>query len=447
MNGPPAPPDRGPVALDPVEHRLAMERRERPRRALRGRSDIAEAAAAAALVAAAAWLLTVGHPPHATACALLIGAYAVTALVRFDVGAGYTTPTVLVLVSMLTVSDPAAVPAMVVAGFALAHAVLALTGRMGWQRGVVSAAANGWHAVGPALVLTLAGWDGTASRNGWWALPLALAAMLAFDLGSSILREPQIPARLMARQMRTVLAADALLAPVGLAIAFAAEREISLVALTAGLSVLLAAFARERSSRITGALAAEAASAEQRMLAHRLSIASQLHETVMQDLALASLHVHAANGAGDPSESIGAARRALDQGMHDMRSVIASLEGPSPTSALAGLIAEFSARSERHQCSLALQVGSTPPGRGLRAGVAAAALAAAQVGFDTGPDAHLTLTVDDAALRVRADRLAAPADERQQAAVAEMAAGLGGEFSCSSEPAPRFALELTRPFG
>ena len=95
-----------------------------------------------------------GH--SAVTAAVLVACYALAARVRFEVGSGLAVPTQLVFVPMLLLAAPAAVPLLVVLGFALSTLPEHLHGdrhprRLGTH--VVSAA----YAVGPVLVLWLAG--------------------------------------------------------------------------------------------------------------------------------------------------------------------------------------------------------------------------------------------------------------------------------------------------
>jgi HD-GYP domain-containing protein (c-di-GMP phosphodiesterase class II) len=109
-----------------------------------------------------------------------------------------------------------------------------------------------WHAVGPALVLGLAG-ERPPSLSDW---PLYLAALLSqfvVDAVCSMGREwlalgvrPSVQLRAMA----WVYAIDAGLAPIGLAVAFASQSSPYGVVLALPLIGLLSTFARERRVRL-----------------------------------------------------------------------------------------------------------------------------------------------------------------------------------------------------
>jgi HD-GYP domain-containing protein (c-di-GMP phosphodiesterase class II) len=115
---------------------------------------------------------------------------------------------------------------------------------------------NAWHAVGPALVLGLAG-EGQPELAHWPLYALALCAQFAFDFASAGAREwlvlgvrPEVQLRAMA----WVYLIDVALAPVGLAVAFAALESPYAVVLGLPLVVLLAFFSQERRGRIDSEL-------------------------------------------------------------------------------------------------------------------------------------------------------------------------------------------------
>ena len=149
---------------DSATERLLEHSWERRQRRASERELVVDAIAAALFAAVAgALLLTAGiHPrpgeaaPLTGTAALLIAVYALAARIEFPVGAGFVVPTQLVLVPMLLVLPPAAVPAAVGIGMALGNAVDWMFGRVPPRR-VLSAVPDAWHAVGPALVLLLAG--------------------------------------------------------------------------------------------------------------------------------------------------------------------------------------------------------------------------------------------------------------------------------------------------
>ena len=117
---------------------------------------------------------------------LLVSVYALVGRIEFPVGAGYVVPTQLVLIPMLLLLPPATVPVAVAIGLVTGNAVECALGRIPPRR-VLSAVPDAWHAVGPALVLLVAG----SPNIGFGELPLlagAFAAACLVDLASSLIR-------------------------------------------------------------------------------------------------------------------------------------------------------------------------------------------------------------------------------------------------------------------
>jgi diguanylate cyclase (GGDEF)-like protein len=225
------------------------------------RELLVDAIAAALFVAVAAALLFAAggtHPragavgPFTGTAALLIAVYALVVRIEFPVGAGYLVPTQLILVPMLLILPPAAVPAAVGCGMALGNAVDWMFGRVPPRR-VLSAVPDAWHAVGPAAVLLLAG----SPRIGWGQLPLlagAIAAGCALDLVSSLVRlrltgvVPEL--KLHIKVIAMVWAVDAGLAPLGFLAAMAMRQHRAAILLVLPLVFLLWLMARDRNERI-----------------------------------------------------------------------------------------------------------------------------------------------------------------------------------------------------
>jgi diguanylate cyclase (GGDEF)-like protein len=247
------------VAESATERLLESSWEERERSASE-RELLVDAVAAALFVAvAAALLLAAGTHPHAGAvgpftgtAALLIAVYALVVRIEFPVGAGYVVPTQLILVPMLLVLPPAAVPAAVGCGMALGNAVDWMFGRVPPRR-VLSAVPDAWHAVGPAVVLLAAG----SPEIGFGRLPLlagAIAAGCALDLVCSLVRMrltgvvPEL--HLQIKVIAMVWAVDACLAPLGFLAAIATRRHLMAILLVLPLVFLLWLLARDRNERI-----------------------------------------------------------------------------------------------------------------------------------------------------------------------------------------------------
>jgi putative nucleotidyltransferase with HDIG domain len=187
--------------------------------------------------------------------AALVGAYALSSRVRFYIGAGYTVPTQVVLVPMLFLLPTPLVPALVALA-QLAGDLPDLRARKLHRERALHSVGDSWHALAPALVLTLA--DATPFDPGQWSIYLlALTAQFALDLTVNAGRdwfELGVPPRLSLADNGWIYAVDALLAPVGLLAAAAATIEPWLFLLVVPQVVLLDVFARERQRRLDGAL-------------------------------------------------------------------------------------------------------------------------------------------------------------------------------------------------
>jgi putative nucleotidyltransferase with HDIG domain len=156
---------------------------------------------------------------------------------------------------MLFVLPPRAVPLLVALAL-LAAQTPALFKREIPIGKVPLQVANAWHAVGPAVVLSL----GNAVSPSWGDVPLYLGALLAQFVAdfvpSAIWSRAawNVPVAEHARAMRAPFLVDAALAPVGLAVVMAAGSQAWSVILVLPLVGLLRVFARERQVRIDHAL-------------------------------------------------------------------------------------------------------------------------------------------------------------------------------------------------
>ena len=226
--------------------RLAPDRRE-------ARATIAVAAAfAIAVTAIVVWAPGRGGHSWVTA-ALLVVCYALAARVRFEVGSGLAVPTQLIFVPMLFLAAPAAVPVLVVLGFALSTLPEHLRGdrhpgRLGLH--VVSAG----YAIGPVLVLELSSQSSpTLGLRLFVVITAALALQFALDFaGWAALGHSR---RELARALRAAWQVDIVLTPLGLVLAAAARGDRFAVLLGLPLVWLLAEFARQRTQSVDQALA------------------------------------------------------------------------------------------------------------------------------------------------------------------------------------------------
>ena len=205
------------------------------------------------LVAALALVLLAdgGRPFHWIDAAIVVVSLGAASMVVFEVGSTYTMPVQLVFVPMLFVLPAPAVPLCVAAALMLPKLADALLGRRPIGRSFM-ALGDSWFALAPALLFTLAGTTAPDGRD--WPLYLAaLAAQFAIDFAASSLRDflnGGASLRDQVRESSWVYLVDSLLAPVGLAVAFAAVARPWVVLLALPLTALMAVFARERRARM-----------------------------------------------------------------------------------------------------------------------------------------------------------------------------------------------------
>jgi HD-GYP domain-containing protein (c-di-GMP phosphodiesterase class II) len=242
------------VALDPDAQRVIEEQRARRlnRLASRDRATLVVSLGLFLGVAGSlAALIPSQRSPSMVTVALLLAAYAVAFRLDFEVGSGSAVPTQLILVPMLFVLPTGMVPLAVAAGILLGS-VPDYTRRSLHIERVFLRLTDSWYAVGPALVLGLAGESAPDLRH-WPVYVAALGAQFALDYGSTGIRQWAVlgvPPRNHLRTMASVWLIDAALAPIGLAVAFASAESAAGVLLGMPLIALLAVFSRERRVRI-----------------------------------------------------------------------------------------------------------------------------------------------------------------------------------------------------
>lgn len=224
--------------------RSTLDRRETAAELLVGGAFVAAAAAMAFLMPSDETL----QPGLALVFVL---AYAAATRIQFEVGAGYGPPTQLILVPMLFALPVSYVPLVVAAGLMLGDFPDYLAGRRNGVR-ALKVLGDSWHAVGPALVLGLAGAESPA-WDDWPIYVAALAAQIGCDLASATLREwlgRGVAPRVQAGAVAWASAVDVLLAPVGLLAAFASADQSLAFLLLFPLAGLLVILARERQARV-----------------------------------------------------------------------------------------------------------------------------------------------------------------------------------------------------
>jgi HD-GYP domain-containing protein (c-di-GMP phosphodiesterase class II) len=220
---------------------------------------VEQAMAVAFLVVAVSMALSLGSPRELALgpLAVLVVAYVVACRAKFDIADGYTVPTQLVLVPMLFLLPTPVVPLVVSLSWLLGRLLDYASGRTSVHR-AFHVFGDCWHAVGPALVIAVAGaqvfaWD------SWPVYLLALGAQFAFDFAAATARAWLIdgtPPAAVLPMIAPVYGLDAALAPVGLLAAAAAVAVSPAVCLLViPLAGVLAILSRERQTRVDQALA------------------------------------------------------------------------------------------------------------------------------------------------------------------------------------------------
>jgi HD-GYP domain-containing protein (c-di-GMP phosphodiesterase class II) len=237
----------------PEVQALLAESRERRRRGFSPREWHAEILVGGGfLLAALALALAVpaDRPLQLPVAALVLVSLALAAQVRFEVASCYTMPTQLVLVPALFLLPPQVVPFVVALAFVTGKVAEVGRGRAPIEN-VFLAPGDSWFSLGPSAVLALAG-SPAPIDGAWLMLPAILAQFLVESLATAVREHLHGGAgwREQLAEARWVYRVDALLTPIGLALAIAAEREEAALTFVLPLLALLLIFARERTERI-----------------------------------------------------------------------------------------------------------------------------------------------------------------------------------------------------
>ncbi len=231
---------------------LVEETRSRQARPLTPRERITAGAMAAAFLTVAVPLAAHAAPGAAQLPAILFFAalYAAASVVEFEVGTGAAVPTQLVLVPMLFVLPLGVVPLVAACGFVAGDLVRAAF-RTGERAVPLTLIGSSWYAIGPTVVLMLTG-AGPPAWDRWPVYVAAFAAQFACDAGSTIVADAValgVRPSLSVRAVGWVYGIDALLAPVGLAVAMLAVNDTAAALVALPLVVVIALFARDRRAR------------------------------------------------------------------------------------------------------------------------------------------------------------------------------------------------------
>jgi hypothetical protein len=158
----------GTATLDPRAQRVIEERRARrlSRLAARERRSLLLSVGLFLAVALAmASRIPSERSPESLTILLLVAVYALAFRLDFEIGTGSAVPTQLILVPMLFVLPTGIVPIAVASGVVLGSLTEYARGDLHFER-VFIRLGNCWHAVGPALVLGLAGEPARTSATG-----------------------------------------------------------------------------------------------------------------------------------------------------------------------------------------------------------------------------------------------------------------------------------------
>jgi putative nucleotidyltransferase with HDIG domain len=240
-------------AIDNAERtRDSNELRERPMSPDLRRAELLGGSAFLLVAGGLALLAGVESFSPLTAFVYVIG-IAIASNVRFDFGAGFTVPTQAVFVPMLFAVPVAIVPLLTLLALVLGMVPAVVRGRIApsWM---LTAAGNCWFALGPALVLVLAG--DTSPDGSVGILALALVAQFGVDFVAAAVRDRLFgdapPLSELAREVAPIYAIDVALSSLGLVVAFAVAEGYGSwpVILIAPLFLVLRVFSRERQERL-----------------------------------------------------------------------------------------------------------------------------------------------------------------------------------------------------
>jgi hypothetical protein len=204
--------------------------------------------ASAGAIASTTWQS--GRTVSLVACLAVVLALALASRAGFEIGRGAGVPTQLVFVPMLFLLPSALVPFLVLAAY-----VLERLAHREWRARLSRlhiAIGSCWFALGPALVLGIAG-AGAPSWSHWPLYVAALGAQIGLDLVTSALSEwlvfGQAPLTTAGHVARAGLI-DAALSPAGLALAIAGGTVVYALVAAIPLIVLLERMAEDRETRI-----------------------------------------------------------------------------------------------------------------------------------------------------------------------------------------------------
>lgn len=188
---------------------------------------------------------------------LLVGACAASSMVRFEIGAGSTSPHQLMTVPLWFAVPPPWIPVLIGLSFVIGGMCEHVRDRDGeplWRS--LFNAGDAWAAIGPAVVFAIAG----SPEATLEAAPIVVAAFMAqfavdaaFTVGFGWLVQG-IPIKMLLRISLWINLIDAALTPVGFLSAIVSRSQPGAVLALLPLIAVIGEFARERRDRLEQAL-------------------------------------------------------------------------------------------------------------------------------------------------------------------------------------------------
>ena len=245
--------------LDGFEDEELVERgRDLAERPLEHRERVGETVAGVGFLACAIALALLFDAERSLSIPLactLVAAHVIAARVKFEVGAGFTVPTQLVLVPMLFLLPIPLVPLLVALGNLLGDLPDYVRGKRHPERAII-AFADSWYSLAPAFVLLA--FDAQTPRiEDWPVYVAALAAQCSLDFLVTSLREWYELGRnplIVVRDWAWVTAVDSLLAPIALLAMFSSLDDAFALLMVLPVIGLLYIFAHERQRGLNSAL-------------------------------------------------------------------------------------------------------------------------------------------------------------------------------------------------
>jgi HD-GYP domain-containing protein (c-di-GMP phosphodiesterase class II) len=192
---------------------------------------------------------------------LFIATIALASRIELEIGSGFASPVVLVVIPMLFALPAGHVPALVALGLVVGQLPAYVRGRVPTER-IIVAIGNASYTLAPAIVFMLF-YRGSAGPGEWAAVTAAaLGAQFVGDAAISTVREHfavGVEPRSLIRPLGWIFFVDACLAPVGFAASLAGSLWTPGYLLPLPFLLLTRLFAHERADRLSHALELSAA--------------------------------------------------------------------------------------------------------------------------------------------------------------------------------------------